>query len=728
MKKKQRKIGIIAEVAVLFLIGVVATGFLTNISQQRLSGDAVTRQTEQYAAEMAEEVRLSVTELPAYRWLLRYWYTHADTLDVEYDADFSGGTRTEEKSRALTERHPELQLRYLTEKQLSALPAEDQKLCAEIIYSWLITRVDQIKRTYHIDYLFCVASKAPFNTQFFLFSGADEGSVRGTDYEEVYPLGHCVNVSESQRAAMVEARDNLSHLADAGDYVDYYTYLCSFDGYTVFIGLTYGLSDLRADVEARTRTGTAYAILNQIFLSLLCLCLIYFFVLRPLRGVQKNIRLYRSTKDSRTVAENLSRIRPHNEIGQLSEDVSDLAKEIDSHLESIRAITAEKERIGTELELAARIQAHMLPNVFPAFPNRREFDVYARMDPAKAVGGDFYDFFLVDDDHLCILIADVSGKGVPAALFMMASQIVLSNNAKSGKSPAQILTDANAAICANNREEMFVTVWLGILEISTGKVTAANAGHERPALTRDGRFTLLSDRHGLVVGAMETAKYTEYEFYLKPGERLFLFTDGVPEATDAAGAMFGTDRMLDALNADPAASPEQILNNVRAAVDGFVQGAEQFDDLTMLCLEVKETGKPRFLTVPAEKSQLSRVSGFVEDFLDEVGCPLRTRMQIALTVEEIFVNIASYAYPEGAGEARIDVAAENGVLTLTFADGGVAYDPTEKPDPDLTLSAEKRQIGGLGVYLVKKTMDSVSYRRENGQNILTVTKKINGRA
>ena len=248
----------------------------------------------------------------------------------------------------------------------------------------------------------------------------------------------------------------------------------------------------------------------------------------------------------------------------------------------------ESSRLETELTMASPIQADMVPNIFPAFPERGEFDIYASMNPAKEVGGDFYDFFLVDDDHLCMVIADVSGKGVPAALFMMASKIILANNAMLGKKPAQILTDTNASICSNNREEMFVTVWLGILELSTGKLTAANAGHEYPVLTdAEGRFGFVKDKHGLVIGGKEGIRYSEYELELKPGSKLFLYTDGVPEANNEKEELFGTDRLLRALNEKKDTSPEDILSRVRGAVDVFVNGTEQFDDLTMLCLEHK---------------------------------------------------------------------------------------------------------------------------------------------
>ncbi len=245
-------------------------------------------------------------------------------------------------------------------------------------------------------------------------------------------------------------------------------------------------------------------------------------------------------------------------------------------------------RIGAELSLATNIQTSMLPHIFPAFPTRSEFDIYASMNPAKEVGGDFYDYYLIDDDHLGMVIADVSGKGVPAALFMMASKIILQSVAMMGYSPAEILQRTNEAVCSNNEAEMFVTVWLGILELSTGRLTAANAGHEFPAVRQPGgRFELYKDKHGFVLGGMEGVQYREYEIRMEPGSKLFVYTDGVAEATSAEKELFGTERMIDALNTDPDAAPQEILKNVRAGVDEFVKEAEQFDDLTMLCLEYR---------------------------------------------------------------------------------------------------------------------------------------------
>lgn len=311
-------------------------------------------------------------------------------------------------------------------------------------------------------------------------------------------------------------------------------------------------------------------------------------LLKPLRMI--------STEASRFAAENIKpermlteKIRNKDEIGMLAESIDQMEEQICEYVERMKNVTAREERISTELNLARRIQADMLPSTFPAFPHRKEFDIYASMEPAKEVGGDFYDFFLVDEDHLCMVIADVSGKGIPAALFMMASKIILADNVMMGKSPAEVLETTNNIICATNREEMFVTVWLGILDIPTGTVKAANAGHEYPVLKKpDGDFELLMDRHGLVVGGMENVKYKEYEFQMEKGSVLFLYTDGLPEATDASEKMFGVEGMMETLNENLDAKPQEILEHMKKAADDFVGSAPQFDDVTMLCLSLSE--------------------------------------------------------------------------------------------------------------------------------------------
>ncbi len=248
----------------------------------------------------------------------------------------------------------------------------------------------------------------------------------------------------------------------------------------------------------------------------------------------------------------------------------------------------EQERIVKELSTARQIQRSVLPHIFPPFPERKEIDLYASMDPARDVGGDFYDFFFIDEDHLCLVIADVSGKGIPAALFMMFAKRIIEDFARMDLGAGDILEQTNELLCDNNQAEMFVTVWLGILEISTGRMTCSNAGHEYPTICKkDGAFELYKDRHSFVIGGMEGVPYKEYTLSMEPGDKLFVYTDGVPEAIDKNDEMFGVARMVEALNNNAAGRPEEILRNVRSAVDAFVGDAEKFDDLTMMCLEYR---------------------------------------------------------------------------------------------------------------------------------------------
>lgn len=464
-------------------------------------------------------------------------------------------------------------------------------------------------------------------------------------------------------------------------------------------------------------------------------------------------------------------IRSKDEIGDLARSIDEMEDQIAGYVSHLTSITAEEERIRTELSLGARIQSAMLPNIFPPFPERQEFDLFALMDPAKEVGGDFYDFTMIDGDHLYMVIADVSGKGIPAALFMMASRIILLQNVRSGKSPAQALEAANNVICASNREEMFLTVWLGILEISTGKLIAANAGHEYPAMKKPGgKFELIKDKHGFVIGGIEGVKYKEYELQLEPGTRLFVYTDGIPEATDRRVKQFGTSCMLTALNENPESSPEMIVQSVCRAVSDFVGDAEQFDDMTMLCLEYNgsvpqifdaqkdisdtvnsfgdgcnciadnegsnesagdsgtEEKSVKELTLEATLDSIPEVTAFVDGLLEELDCPMKAQIQIDVAIDEIFSNIAMYAYKgkgeKGTAKVIVEVEKDPKAVLITFVDNGVPYNPLEQEDPDITLGSEDRPIGGLGIFVVKKTMDDLHYAFKNGQNILRIRKKI----
>ena len=588
MLDKTKFRSILRQLAMLFLIGLIVIGWITYSSQLFRTETSIKNQQETIASDIAEEVKIAVNEYTASKWLFNFWYEHSDEMLIEYDSANNSGKVTPAKAETFSSRHPGLHIEYATEEELNELNYTDQKVCAEVAYSWILDRLDQIKMAHHVDYLFIVMTEPPYDTQFFAMSAADPGAVRGTNYAEVYPLGVTVEVNESQQRAMANAVKELNHLADAGNYVDYYSYLDNVNGKDIIIGMTYDLSNIENEIRNVTVNNTLASVTGQLILSLICLFMVYRLIISPLKSVQENIRNYRETKDSETVIANLKEINSKNEIGDLKNDVIELAEEIDDYVDKIESISAEKHRIESELDMAKRIQLSMMPSVFPPYPDRNEFEIYASVEPAREVGGDFYDFFLIDKDHLCMVMADVSGKGVPAALFMMGSKIVIKNSAMLMNSPAKILTRANESICENNEQDMFLTVWLGILELSTGKLVAANAGHEYPALMRVGeKFEIIKSKHGFVIGGFEDAIYMDYELQLEPGDKLFLYTDGLPEATNCDNEMLGIDGMLDALNENCESHPEVILNGVKNAVDGFVKEAEQFDDLTMMCIEYK---------------------------------------------------------------------------------------------------------------------------------------------
>ena len=280
-----------------------------------------------------------------------------------------------------------------------------------------------------------------------------------------------------------------------------------------------------------------------------------------------------------------SSIHTGDEIEALSKSFENMSRDMIDYIDQNARMSADKQRLITELDMAASIQASQLPGVFPPFPDRREFDIFASMKPARMVGGDFYDFFMVDDDHIALVIADVSDKGIPACMFMMMAKVLLKNQLQAGKSPAQAMADVNARLMENNENRQFVTIWAAVLELSTGRGVEANAGHEHPALRRTGGgYELVEYKHSLPLAVMPNTRFRDFEFRLCPGDSLFVYTDGVTEASDTDGDLFRTNRMLNALNLEPDAAPEAVIGNVHDGIEAFVGGADQFDDITMLCL------------------------------------------------------------------------------------------------------------------------------------------------
>ena len=534
-------------------------------------------------------------------------------------------------------------------------------------------------------------------------------------------------------------------------YTDKYGWLCTTgvpimndDGSIAsFILADVSLEELLHGMRSFTILYTIATVLTVLLLGFLLSRHIRKNMVEPINMIAEAAEAYvKDKKDGGTLSENHFKglgIDTGDEIENLYFTLSDMEKDLNAYEEDLTKAIQEQQRIGTELDLAKRIQEDMLPTIFPPFPERKDFDVYASMIPAKEVGGDFYDYFLIDDDHLCIIMADVSGKGVPAALFMMASKILLKTTAMAIPEPGKILARVNNQICSNNSLEMFVTAWLGILELSTGKLTAANAGHEYPIIRQHGgRYELYRDRHGFVMGGMEGMEYKEYEVLLKPGSEVFLYTDGVTEATSEKNEQFGTKRLVESLNSGLAPELKGVLERVNDAVDVFVGDAPQFDDITMLCLyyagadatdsseEQREGRYMKEMTLEATVGNIPIVTDFINTELEALECPMKAQIQIDIAVDELFGNIAQYAYDPLTGPAtvRVEVDDDPMAVIITFIDHGKPYDPLAGKEPDITLNAEDREVGGLGVFLVKKTMDEITYEYKNGQNILKIRKNM----
>lgn len=417
-------------------------------------------------------------------------------------------------------------------------------------------------------------------------------------------------------------------------------------------------------------------------------------------------------------------VRDSVEFAQLSDDINSTVNTLKDFIGQ-----AEK-RIEEELIFAKNIQASTLPSVFPAFPNRRDFDIYSSMDPAKEVGGDFYDFYLTNFDGieaLNFLVADVSGKGIPAAMFMMKAKTMLKNLTESGIPMEDVFYKANNGLCEGNEGVgMFVTALQGRMNLKTGALTMINAGHNPPLVKHaGGKFEYIKLKPCLVLAGMDEVPYFTANVDFAKGDTIFLYTDGVSEATNSCNELYGEDRLLEVLNTASYTSMEQLCAIVRCDIDKFVGDAPQFDDITMTAIQYNGTMERRELNfTEATLDDIPEVTDFVEDALDVMGCPQADKLKIDIIVDEIFSNICNYAYEGKPGIAAIiieETQDPHGVR-LIFADKGMPYNPLEKEDPDISMALEDRAIGGLGVFMVKQSVDEINYSYSNGRNILTVKK------
>ena len=507
-------------------------------------------------------------------------------------------------------------------------------------------------------------------------------------------------------ADIVDGKTNLS---------EKYIYVFKFvEGYCI----------IAAQPEAEAMFMRDASLYTSIFMQVLIFAALFIFIYILIKRViinnlkKINDTLGRITEGDLNVTVD---VRSNVEFSSLSDDINSTVSTLKRYISEAAA------RIDKELEYAKQIQLSALPTNFPV---DEEYGIYAEMIAAKEVGGDFYDFYKLNDTTIAFLVADVSGKGIPAAMFMMTAKTIIKDLAESGMAVNDIFTKANEKLCENNESGMFVTAWMGILDLTTGNVQFANAGHNPPLLKRaNGSFEYLKTRAGFVLAGMEGVLYRIGEITLNEGDRLFLYTDGVPEATNVENKLYGEDRLLTFMNENASVEAVKLLPSLKTNIDEFVGEAPQFDDITMLMFDYKpKKGGEQMTnkTFPAKTESLSDVLGFVEETLEGFDCPMKIQTALCVAIEEVFVNVAHYAYPDGEGDMSLHIGFDEQTRVVTFqmTDKGIPFDPLTKPEPDITLSAEEREIGGLGIFIAKKTMDSLNYAYINEENVLTMIKKI----
>lgn len=473
-----------------------------------------------------------------------------------------------------------------------------------------------------------------------------------------------------------------------------------------------------------------HAVRAIVFVGLLLM--LYFFI----RIITRELKpLQQLAKEAETIASGqfdtqLPDFRRIDEIGQLSHSFGNMQQSLVRYIDELKDTTAQKASIERDLKIASGIQMGMLPKNFPTHSERDDVQLYASLTPAKEVGGDLFDFYF-RDEKLFFCIGDVSGKGVPASLFMAVTRSIFRTVSARESMPDRIVSTMNKTIAEMNESNMFVTLFVGVLDLPTGRLHYCNAGHDAPLLIGVGVGTLPCDSN-IPVGFMPKWKYTLQEAQIFTGTTIFLFTDGLTEAMDANKAQFQMQRVNDVATqalAQQQQEPRLFISLMTDAVHQFVGDSEQSDDLTMMAIQyIKQQRDVRMrksIVLSNDTQEVPRLTAFIDDVCKTVGFDPMVAMQIKIAIEEAVVNVMNYAYPVGTrGDVTIEAISNDVRLKFTIIDSGKAFDPTVQADVDTTLSAKERPIGGLGIHIVRQIMDSINYERMNNLNVLTLRKTI----
>ncbi|MCR4660732.1 MAG: SpoIIE family protein phosphatase [Clostridia bacterium] len=511
---------------------------------------------------------------------------------------------------------------------------------------------------------------------------------------------------EEALSQMLTANDNISPLEG--------------DDYLVWLLIDFKMAVIEEEVSNYLIVFSIIILIVYIAIGILIMYIVRKMVISPITALKnaslQNIKIIAEEKDNHTLNITKLKYKYNDEIGELAESLNYLYDEIKKHVKNMEQVTIAEQKNKSELDIAAKIQNGLLPKEYLTGSN---FDIFASMTPAKKVGGDFYDFYKIDDNNLAVLIADVSGKGIPASLFMTFGKTVIKENVKRENDLGILFGEINDILCRNNEQNLFITAFMGILNTKTGEFSYVNAGHEVPFIKQNNQYKKLDVETNFVLGGIEGYKYKAQKIILNPTDSIFLYTDGVVDALNKDNESFGNDRLLDCLENTKILTKQSQIKSIKETLSDFSKDVEAYDDITMLNLEYLGSGA--MLRIEDSDESVTRTSDFIEEYLDKNNVSIADKSEVLIIIDEIVSNIHNYSTTKFIS-TEIDI--KNGEIHLEFEDNGEAFDPTAKQDADTSLDAEDREIGGLGILITKRLSKSVEYNRIVNCNVLKVVKII----
>lgn len=591
---KTKKVSLLTKFVLFFSIFIIVTvlisGFATYRLQTRLYREHYQDLLAKVNGNIADEI---LADGEDFAFLQTWFREHYEELEIPFVYPDNARQEYSEFQKVFARKYPD---RIMGEDiHFSELEPEVQKYYARYLYMHWLTTFDRMKKDYGLEYAYYVYPTEGQDEMCFMFDGPREEKV--VNGKSLLLLGFVAHQDRTIHANMWKSYETGEVTGEMDGYANEYGHVYTYATPVNYNGKTLGviLTDVSYEFVLSRITRTVGIIVTMFMLilgisSAGMLSFIQRRILERITRLEQQVAVYTERKDPAMAEEIAKENTVNDEIGSLAGGFSGMITELHEYMDNLTAVTAEKERIGAELNVATQIQASMLPRIFPPFPERKEFSLFAAMDPAKEVGGDFYDFFMVDEHHIALIMADVSGKGVPAALFMAISKVLIKDSSQDLRDPASILVHVNDQLCEENDADLFVTVWLGIVDLSTGVLTFADAGHEYPVLLHaDGELELVRpEKKRPPIATLVGIPYKNNTITLSVGDTLILYTDGVPEATNAQNELYGMNRLENVLRTMDYRDMKDVLQRIREDVDAFVGDAVQFDDLTMLAFHLEE--------------------------------------------------------------------------------------------------------------------------------------------